>query len=46
MKKFDYRHIVCIAMTVGFVLVSVFVFSNAFDGKPIIDRLEDLTDYD
>lgn len=30
MKKFDYRHIVCIAITVGFVLISVFVFPNAF----------------
>lgn len=28
-KRFDYRHIICITITLGFVACSVFVFSNA-----------------
>ena len=30
MKRIDYRHFLCIAVTLGFVLCGVFVFSNAF----------------
>ncbi|WP_251612052.1 hypothetical protein [Pumilibacter muris] len=29
-KRFNYRHIICIAVTLGFVACGVFVFSNAF----------------
>ena len=30
MKRINYRHFICIAITLGFVLCGVFVFSNAF----------------
>lgn len=30
MKKIDYRHFICIAITLGFVACSVFVFPSAF----------------
>ncbi len=29
-KRFNYRHIICIAITLAFISVSVFVFPNAF----------------
>ncbi|MGN0805002.1 MAG: hypothetical protein ACI4MS_06435 [Candidatus Coproplasma sp.] len=29
-KKFDYRHIICVIITLGFLAVSVFVFPGAF----------------
>lgn len=30
MKKVDYRHFICVAMTIGFLAISVFVFPLAF----------------
>lgn len=28
-KKIDYRHILCIVITIGFILCSIFAFSNS-----------------